>query len=181
MLNDYEIRRYDKLLATLKLIISTIALYIVVQIVPSFIELLEENRPSYTDDLMVRVIANSNTARDQQIKQQIALDLDQFMNHSSTEEVQKNELIQQIQRHIEKEYAHMQIQMKIGDNLIPPKLLAHTFYPQHVKNSLVIVIGNGRGENWFCSIFPMVCEDPEQPEKEKVRFKFIEWLKEKLS
>jgi len=70
MLNDYEIRRYDKLLATLKLIISAIALYIVVQIVPSFIDLLEENRPSYTDDLMVRVIANSNTQKDQQIKQQ---------------------------------------------------------------------------------------------------------------
>ena len=181
MLNDYEIRRYDKLLATLKLIISAIALYIVVQIVPSFIDLLEENRPSYTDDLMVRVIANSNTEKDQQIKQQVALDLDQFINNSSTETVQKNELIQQIGRHIEKNYAHLHIQMKTGDNLIPPKLLAHTFYPQHVKNSLVIVIGNGRGENWFCSMFPMVCEDPEQPEKEKVRFKFIEWLKEKMS
>ena len=86
MLNDYEIRRYDKLLATLKLIISAIALYIVVQIVPSFIDLLEENRPSYTDDLMVRVIANSNTEKDQQIKQQVALDLDQFINNSSTVE-----------------------------------------------------------------------------------------------
>ena len=181
MLNDYEIRRYDKLLATLKLIISAIALYIVVQIVPSFIDLLEENRPSYTDDLMVRVIANSNTEKDQQIKQQVALDVDQFINNSSTETVQKNELIQQIGRHIEKNYAHLHIQMKIGDNLIPPKLLAHTFYPQHVKNSVVIVIGNGRGENWFCSMFPMVCEDPEQPEKEKVRFKLIEWIKKKLS
>ena len=89
MLNDYEIRRYDKLLATLKLIISAIALYIVVQIVPSFIELLEENRPSYSDDLMVRVIANSNTAKDQQIKQQIALDIDKLMNNSSTEVGQK--------------------------------------------------------------------------------------------
>ena len=181
MLNDYEIRRYDKLLATLKLIISAIALYIVVQIVPSFIDLLEEKRPSYTEDLMVRVIANSNTAKDQQIKQQIALDVDQFMNNSSTEVGQKNELIQEIQRHLEKNYAHLQIQMKVGDNVIPPKLLANTFYPQYVKNSLVIVIGNGRGDNWFCSMFPMVCEDPEQPEKEKVRFKFIEWLKEKFS
>ena len=90
MLNDYEIRRYDKLLATLKLIISAIALYIVVQIVPSFIDLLEEKRPSYTDDLMVRVIANSNTAKDQQIKQQIALDVDELMNNSSTEVEQKN-------------------------------------------------------------------------------------------
>ena len=181
MLNDYEIRRYDKLLATLKLIISAIALYIVVQIVPSFIDLLEENRASYTDDLMVRVIANSNTQKDQQIKQQIALDVDQLMNSSSTEAGQKNELIQQIERHIEKKYAHLHIQMKVGDNLIPPKLLAHTFYPQHVNNSVVIVIGNGRGENWFCSMFPMVCEDPEQPEKEKVRFKLIEWIKKKLS
>ena len=181
MLNDYEIRRYDKLLATLKLIISAIALYIVVQIVPSFIDLLEENRPSYTEDLMIRVIANSNTAKDQQIKQQIAVEIDEFINNSSTEAGQKNELIEQIQRHLEKNYAHLHIQTKIGDNLIPPKLLAHTFYPQHVKNSVVIVIGNGRGENWFCSMFPMVCEDPEQPEKEKVRFKFIEWLKEKFS
>lgn len=181
MLNDYEIRRYDKLLATLKLLISAIALYIVVQILPSFIDLLEENRPGYTDDFMVRVIANSNTAKDQQIKQQIALDVDQLMNNSSTEVGQKNELIQQIGRHLEKNYKHLHIQMKVGDNLIPPKLLGHTFYPQHVKNSLVIVIGNGRGDNWFCSMFPMVCEDPEQPEKEKVRFKLIDWLKEKFS
>ena len=43
------------------------------------------------------------------------------------------------------------------------------------------MVGNGRGDNWFCSMFPMVCEDPEQTEKEKVRFKLIDWLKEKFA
>ena len=174
MLNDYEIRRYDKLLATLKLMISVMALYIVVQTVPSFIEWLEESRPSYTEDFMVRIVANSNTAQDQQVKQQMAVDIAELMNNPSTAAMEKDEFMQQIERHIAKNYTHLHTEMKNGDNLIPPKLLAHTFYPQHVKNSLVIVIGNGRGDNWFCSMFPMVCEDPEQQEKEKVRFKLID-------
>ncbi|WP_431029064.1 stage II sporulation protein R [Lysinibacillus sp. LZ02] len=181
MLRDYEIIRNDKLLATLKLLISAIALYIIMHTVPSFVELLEDQRPSYTEDLLVRVIANSNTVKDQEVKQQVAHDVNQLMKQSTVATLEKNELMQHIQLHMEKNYAHLDIQMKHGDNLIPPKRIMQTFYPQHAKDSLVIIIGNGRGENWFCSAFPNVCEDEEQPEKEKVRFKLIEWLKKKMA
>ncbi|KGR88097.1 stage II sporulation protein R [Lysinibacillus odysseyi] len=181
MLNDYEIKRNDKILAVLKLLISALGLYIIINLSPSFVELLDESRPSYAEDVVVRVIANSNTEKDQQMKKQVVADMQDFLKESS---VKEEELVPSIQTFIQQQYPHAPIQLKSGDNLIPPKLIMRTFYPQVSTNSLVVVIGEGRGENWFCSAFPSICDKPEKTEedeeKQKVRFKFIEWLKEKF-
>ena len=180
MLNDYEIKRNDKILAVLKLLISALGLYIIVNLSPGFVDLLDQNRPSYAEDVVVRVIANSNTEKDQQMKKQVVADMKQFLKESATKE---EDLAPSIQTFIQKKYPQTPIELKSGDNLIPPKLIMQTFYPQVSTNSLVVVIGEGRGENWFCSAFPSICDKPEEPEKKKkkVRFKFIEWLKEKFS
>ncbi len=181
MLNDYEIKRNDKILAVLKLLISALGLYIIINLSPSFVELLDQGRPSYAEDVVVRVIASSNTEKDQEIKKQVVADMQQFLKESSTKE---EELAPSIQTFIKKQYPHIPIQLKSGDNLIPPKLVMQSFYPQMSTNSLVVVIGEGRGENWFCSAFPSICDKPEEKEEEKeekkIRFKFIEWLKEKF-
>ena len=182
MLNDYEIKRNDKILAVLKLLISALGLYMILQLSPSFVELMDESRPSYTEDVAVRVIANSNMEKDQQLKKQVVADMQQFLQRASIKE--EEDLAPSIQQFITKHYPHLPIQLKTGDNLIPPKLFMRTFYPQASTNSLVVVIGSGRGENWFCSAFPSICndDDTEEPKKEKkkVRFKLVEWFKEKF-
>jgi len=48
-------------------------------------------------------------------------------------------------------------------------------------HSIVVKIGNARGDNWWCSIFPSICEpdkneEPEE-EKEEVTFFIWEWIK----
>ncbi len=182
MLNDYEIKRNDKILAVLKLLISALGLYIILQLSPSFVELMDESRPGYTEDVAVRVIASSNMEKDQQLKKQVVADMQQFLRDASIKE--DGDLAPSIQQFLAQHYPHLPAQLKTGDNLIPPKLFMRTFYPQASTNSLVLVIGSGRGENWFCSVFSAICDDgdTEEPEKEKkkVRFKLIEWFKEKF-
>lgn len=181
MLNDYEIKRNDKVSAILKLLISALSLYMIINLLPGFVELLDESRPDYAEDVVVRVIASSNTEKDQQMKKQVVTDMQAFLKEAS---VKEENLAPAIQTFIQQQYPHASIQLKSGDNLIPPKLIMQTLYPQVSTNSLVVVIGDGRGENWFCSAFPSICDKPEETEKEekkpKVRFKLIEWLKEKF-
>ena len=182
MLNDYEIKRNDKILAVLKLLISALGLYIILQLSPSFVELMDESRPGYTEDVAVRVIANSNMEKDQQLKKQVVADMQQFLREASIKE--GGDLAPSIQQFLAQHYPQLPAQLKTGDNLIPPKLFMRTFYPQASTNSLVLVIGSGRGENWFCSAFPAICDDgdTEEPKKEKkkVRFKLVEWFKKKF-
>lgn len=182
MLNDYEIKRNDKIIAVLKLLISALGLYMIINLSPGFVELLDESRPGYAEDVVVRVIASSNTEKDQQVKKQVVTDMQEFLRESAVEE---ENLAPSILTFIKQQYPHVPMQLKTGDNLIPPKLIMRTFYPQVSTNSLVVVIGEGRGENWFCSAFPSICDKPketeeEEKEEQKVRFKLFEWLKEKF-
>lgn len=138
---------------------------------PDAVVKIEQQRSTY-DEPMLRVVANSNTVADQQIKEQIVRDLQQI-NYIDIENPQ---IIEQLHQLFTTKYAHIPIELKVGDNLVPPKWMNHIFYPQTTHKSLVIEIGQGRGENWFCTMFPTVCG---KQDRDKVRFKWWEWLKGK--
>ncbi|SOB89995.1 stage II sporulation protein R [Ureibacillus xyleni] len=198
MLNDYEITRVENekvnyILSVLKLVAGAVAILCSIILLPNLIDEVYETRNSTIDNsLKIRVVANSNTTADQQLKNEVVDSLQPIFT-----EIQKNELngvdndesYAQLATFVEKHYPQENIQINIGDHLIPPKLDANTFYPQHVYNSLVLTIGNGRGDNWWCSIFGNVCEsaqekeDVKETEKEEPEVKFFiwEWIKKLFS
>lgn len=197
MLNDYEIQRVEKVnvypvISLLKLIACTLAVYCSLILLPKMIDEVYQARTNMVDDsLKIRVIANSNAATDQQLKLEMIESLTPLLK-----DIQKNELSNkdndkvytQLKAYIEKNYAQYDVKLNVGDNLIPPKLDNNMFYPQNYYNALVLTIGSGRGDNWWCSIFSNVCErssdqdDKEgtkndQEEDQEVKFLVWEWLK----
>jgi len=93
-------------------------------------------------------------------------------------------LKQQIETKLSENYPQMDTQVVVGDNLFPPKRQGAILYPQNVYQSIVVKIGDARGDNWWCSIFPSICEPEkeevkvEEPEeKEQVTFFIWEWIK----
>ena len=58
--------------------------------------------------------------------------------------------------------------------LFPAKRSSLGIHPQDVYEAYVVTIGSGRGDNWWCSVFPKVCyaEDSE----EEVTFFVWEWI-----
>ncbi len=198
MLNDYEITRVEKteypILSLLKLIACSLAVFCAILLLPNFLNEVYETRDNLVDDsLKIRVVANSNTAADQQLKSEIVDKLTPYFTQIQENErsnVDNAEVYEQLTTFVEKNYAQADVKINIGDNLIPPKLADNTFYPQYFYNSLVLTIGDGRGDNWWCSIFPNVCErssDKEEASKadesdeKEVKFIVWEWIKKLFS
>ncbi|MDN4492103.1 stage II sporulation protein R [Ureibacillus aquaedulcis] len=202
MLNDYEITRVEKqneigpIISLLRLVAFAVAIVCSIILVPSVINEVSETRSNFVDDsLKIRVVANSNTDADQQLKTEMVENLTPFFTKIQQNEranIENDEVYAQLATFVEKNYANEEVKINIGENLIPPKIDSHMFYPQYHYNSLVLTIGEGRGDNWWCSIFPNVCErsadkekdeqeakkaDMEEEEKPKVTFIVWEWVK----
>lgn len=179
MLHDYEISTKSIWwIASLKLLAVTFVLYSAFLIVPTVVEDVQAERQQLNADLKVRVIANSSSQQDQLIKQQVVENLQAHMASLDTVTPDIHS-IESVFREIQKDYPQLTLHYEFGDNLIPPKWQFNTFYPQNVYHSLTIVIGQGRGENWFCAVFPTLCSPKEQTEIKRPPSYLSEWWQKK--
>lgn len=192
MLNEYKIIRLPKqniFLAFARLVVVAIALQLCVLYIPSLVGFAKEaTNQEQEKDFRIRVIANSNTAQDQHEKEQLVEELKPYFMQVVSAGVAGNEQIQTLKQQIEtelsKNYPQIDTQVVVGDNLFPPKRQGAVLYPQNVYHSIVVKIGDARGDNWWCSIFPSICEPEkeevkaEEPEEEEqVTFFIWEWIK----
>ncbi|MFA1737564.1 stage II sporulation protein R [Lysinibacillus fusiformis] len=192
MLNEYKIIRLPKqniFLAFARLVVVAIALQLCVLYIPSLVGFAKEaTNQEQENDFRIRVIANSNTAQDQHEKEQLVEELKPYFMQVVTAGVAGNEQIQTLKQQIDAElsenYPQIDTQVVVGDNLFPPKRQGAVLYPQNVYHSIVVKIGDARGDNWWCSIFPSICEPEkeevkaEEPEEEEqVTFFIWEWIK----
>lgn len=193
MLNEYKIIRLPKqniFLAFARLVLIAIVLQLCVLYIPTLVGLAKESSNDVQEkDFRIRVIANSNTAQDQLEKQQLVQDLKPYFLQLGTAGFAGNEQIlllkQQIEAELSENYPQLDAQVVVGDNLFPPKRQDAVLYPQNVYQSIVVKIGDARGDNWWCSIFPSICEpdkeevkeEVEVEEKEQVTFFIWEWIK----
>ncbi|MCM3390284.1 stage II sporulation protein R [Ureibacillus chungkukjangi] len=201
MLNDYEITSVDNkneihpIISLLKLVAFAVAIMCSIILVPNVVDEVYETRSNLVDDsLKIRVVANSNTYADQQLKTEMVENLTPFFTQIQQNEqaqLDNDEVYAELATFVEKNYADQDVKINVGDNLIPPKLESNMFYPQYHYNSLVLTIGDGRGDNWWCTIFANVCERKadkdsekeeekkadEEEEEAKVTFVVWEWVK----
>ncbi|RUL53160.1 stage II sporulation protein R [Lysinibacillus antri] len=193
MLNDYEITRVENekvqyILSLLKLVACSVAILCSILLLPDVANKVYETRETMVDDsLKIRVVANSNLEADQQFKNEVVENLQPIFVQIQKNEisgVDNDETYAQLATFVEKYYADANVKINIGENLIPPKLDETFFYPQSLYNSVVLTIGDGRGDNWWCSIFSNVCERSaekeeaqEVEEEKKVKFIIWEWIK----
>lgn len=188
MLNEYKFDRLPKqnsVLAFVKLLLIAIVLQLCILYIPVLVGMAEETSSSeQASDFRIRVIANSNTQADQQEKEQLVTSLKpyfiQVANAQTIDEKRIGVLKEQIEEEIKENHPQLYTQVVVGDNLFPPKRQNAHFYPQNVYQSIVVKIGDARGDNWWCSVFPSVCAPEKEKEEEKeepVTFFIWEWLK----
>jgi stage II sporulation protein R len=115
-----------------------------------------------------RVIANSNTAYDQNIKIQIRnliqnkiLELTKDTN--SIDEVRKimiehqGELYDITENKLAELNYDKPFKLVYGENYFPEKKYKGLTYKSGNYESLVITLGNGEGDNFWCVLFPPLC------------------------
>lgn len=115
-----------------------------------------------------RVIANSNTIYDQNIKIQVRNVVQNkiFELLKGSEELDKTrtilkeneELIRELVSNTLKELGYdKDFKVNYGYNHFPEKKYKGIKYKEGMYESLVITLGDGNGDNWWCVLFPPLC------------------------
>lgn len=135
------------------------------------------------DAIRIRVVANSNSEYDQEIKLKIKEMLEIKMynllkNIKGVESARNiinsnlNNIESEIKNILENENYTLGYNISFGDNYFPEKKYNGVTYEEGYYESLVVTLGKGEGDNWWCVLFPPLCL-LEAEESEEVEYKFF--------
>lgn len=116
------------------------------------------------DSIRLRIISNSNSKED--INQKLALKKiieDYLFSVITSAKTKKsaNDIIvnniDEINNLIKQNLGNTNYKMEYGKNYFPSKIYKNVVYNKGIYDSLVITIGEGKGHNWWCVLFPPLC------------------------
>ena len=133
--------------------------------------------------IRLRVIANSNTDYDQEIKMKVK-DLLEIKMYNLLKDIKGVEIARKLINNniddikndidylLEKENYNLGYDLNFGNNFFPTKEYKGVIYEEGYYESLVVTLGKGEGDNWWCVLFPPLCL-LEAEENEEVEYKFF--------
>ena len=148
---------------------KTIILFIFIFLSYAFIgNILAKTNILPEDALRMRVIANSNSKYDQyikvKVKEEIEKDLFELLKNTNNSEDAKNKiknnlslLKKKVGNVLVKEKYPLGYQLNYGKNYFPKKEYKGVTYDEGYYESLVVILGKGNGENFWCVMFPPLC------------------------
>lgn len=130
-----------------------------------------------------RILANSNSPHDQYIKEkvkektqaQIAMLLKDSKTIDEAREKLKNNikpLKDTIKEALAEEKEEINFDVDYGYHLFPSKEYKGITYNEGYYESLLVTLGKGEGDNWWCVLFPPLCLI-EAEESTEVEYKFF--------
>lgn len=114
------------------------------------------------DAIRFRIIANSNSIEDQKKKIEIRNELEpiigDILTNSTTKEETKTEINNNLYKinHVIDKF-NTTYDVNYGLNFFPEKNYKGVTYKEGNYESLVITLGDGLGDNWWCVLFPPLC------------------------
>ena len=144
------------------------------------------------DAIRFRVIANSNDLKDQQEKKKIAKTLGNnitklLKNQNSLQEtrttLKKNidTFTTTVQEEMKNDNYENNVEVNYGMNYFPEKTYKGVKYKEGEYESLVVTLGKGEGNNFWCVLFPPLCllEAEEEDTNEVEYTSFVKELIDK--
>lgn len=118
--------------------------------------------------IRLRVIPNSNTVLDQNMKEKVKKYLEQnvYTLLKDTDNIEEARVIikdnidnlkQNIDTIFKDNNYNMSYQINYGSNYFPQKKYRGVNYKEGYYESIVISIGASEGDNWWCVLFPNLC------------------------
>ena len=133
-----------------------------------------------------RVIANSDSDIDQNtkllvrntIQKQMTKDLSTTNSLASARTMLQNNVSNYeflVEKTLKEQNQEEDFKVNYGMNYFPEKIYKGVKYEEGYYESLVVTLGNGMGNNWWCVLFPPLCllEAEETEETTEVEYKFF--------
>lgn len=118
--------------------------------------------------IRLRVIPNSNSTYDQAMKQVVKSYLEEdvyslFKDTKNIDDAREiinnnlNDIEVNIQNIFDIYEYDMPFNVNYGNNYFPEKEFKNVVYEEGYYESIVVSIGKGEGDNWWCVLFPNLC------------------------
>lgn len=137
------------------------------------------------DAIRLRVVANSNDTYDQKIKMKVSNQIQNTMynllkdtkgieNAKTTIKSNMTLIDNDVSKILKEENYNLTYKINFGYNYFPEKKYKSVTYEEGYYESLLVTLGNGEGNNWWCVLFPPLCLlEAEEGKEEKVEYKFF--------
>ena len=126
------------------------------------------------ETIRFRIIANSNSLEDQKIKKDIVKNIQEELlnSNANTIEEERQYLVNNLPTLEEKikELIEDPFIINYGQNYFPEKEFQGITYEEGMYESLVITLGEGKGNNFWCILFPPLCMIDEEEDVEYKSF-----------
>lgn len=134
--------------------------------------------------IRLRVIPNSNEKKDIEMKELVKENINSFLVESTQEnynyeEYQKiiNDAIPTLDANIKKLFQdnnyNVGYTINYGQNYFPEKKYKDKTFEEGYYESLVVEIGKGEGDNWWCFLFPPLCLLEREKESDEIEVKYF--------
>ena len=133
--------------------------------------------------IRLRVLANSNSPRDQKIKADISKKLQKelysLLKHQRDINAARkiiNSNMGNLSEMLDDEMKGYEYSYKLdyGTHYFPEKIYKGVKYPEGNYESLLVSLGKAEGDNWWCVLFPPLCVmEAEEKEASDVEYKFF--------
>ena len=143
--------------------------------------ILSNNEVGITKDaIRFRVIANSNSSKDVIMKEKVVNELSSilFKENNSIDETRENIInnIKNIENKIDKVFINndydMDYNISYGNNYFPKKTYNNQTFDEGYYESLVIEIGESKGNNYWCVLYPPLCMVDDNFDNNEVNYSF---------
>lgn len=116
------------------------------------------------DSIRIRVIANSNNIEDQMLKLKVKEQIENnlYTNLKNVKDIESARTIiktsiPELNTIVSKTINNNNFTINYGNNYFPEKELNGINYNKGNYESLVINLGEAKGNNWWCVLFPPLC------------------------
>ena len=131
------------------------------------------------ESIRIRIISNSNRESDvknkykiqKNVEEKLYLLLKDAKSVKNAKEIINNNL-DYLNDYL-KEISKTDYKISFGNNYFPRKEYKGVVYEEGNYDSIVITLGNGSGDNWWCVLFPPLCLLDENTNTKDVEYKIF--------
>lgn len=131
-------------------------------------DVLAKNIEIPEDAIRIRVVPNSNSDLDQEIKGKVKDELETSMYNLLKDTKNSDDARKKIEDNLdnikagvggvlEREKYDKNYEVNFGLNYFPEKEYKGVKYEEGYYESLLVTLGEGKGDNWWCVLFPPLC------------------------
>lgn len=148
--------------------------------------------------IRLRILAHDDSLKEQMIKTKVRdainAELRSVVGYIDEKKIARKEIteaIPKLEKIVDEVLAEHDVTHDVSLSLkkeveFPTRIYGPLIYPQGMYEALVVTIGEGKGQNWWCVLFPALCfietdteeEEKAVDEKEKYTFFIVEKWKD---